>query len=312
MRSKLSIVIVNWNTISFLRKCLLSIEKHTTGIDYEVIVVDNASTDGSPMMVRNEFPQVRLHAMKENLGFAKGNNTGVAASSGDYLLILNPDTEIGENALHRLVEFLDRTPAAVGVACRIIGPDGRRQPSSFKLPTVFTKWLFFSFAIISPWPIRPNAIAAGDAGPHKAEWISGAAMMLRARAFKEAGGFDENIFMFGEDIELCLRLTRMTGKSFYYCPDATIYHYGGASYNKSDIFTTRCSFRSACYYFNKHVSRRAANTFKHMTRFSWILLFCCLGLANLLSLGGIAPLKDKTAMYRQLLNTRADCLSGTS
>ncbi len=312
MVPKLSVVIVNWNMVVLLRKCLASIQKYTTGLTYEVIVVDNGSTDGSPEMVRSEFPDVRLFGMDENLGFTKGNNIGIRASKGEYVLILNSDTEITENAFLRIIEFLDENPHAIGAVCRLVDLNGRQQPSFFRFESVFSKWFFFSVAMLSPLPLRLYEFDGDPERVQKTDWIIGAAMMIRGEPLREIGGFDEKIFIFSEDSDLCMRLSRATGKAFYYFPGATIIHVGGVSYAGGSIFYMRCSFRSTCYYFYKHQGMRSALKFKNATRFAWSLTLFALVLMNLLALGKSPRLRKGARIYLDMLGTRADCLSGMS
>jgi GT2 family glycosyltransferase len=307
----LSVVIVSYNTASYLRKCLESIFKHTSTITYEVIVVDNASKDGSVEMIRKDFPEIRLFAMPENLGFTKGNNVGIKAAAGKYVLILNPDTEINDNAFVKIVEFLEKNPQAVGATCKLVGVDGKWQMSAFRYPTLFTKWLFYSVAMLLPLPPIEAMSNVDVLKPFEADWIVGAAMIIRTEALKNVGGFDEKIFMFSEDVDLCIRLKKATGKKIYYTPGATIIHVGRVSHS-GNLFPMQCGFRSTCYYFNKHSGTLKAQVFKTLTRFSWALTLLPLWIANLATLFCIPKLRKRMKIYFDMLMTPADCMSGTT
>lgn len=307
----LSIIIVSYNTAAYLRKCLASIYKYTAGITFEVIVVDNASSDGSPEMVQGEFPNVRLHAMKDNLGFTKGNNLGIRASKGEYILMLNPDTEIVDNAFPKIIEFLKTNPQAVCATCRLIDSAGNLQSSAFRYPTVFSKWLFYSLAMLMPFHVTGKIRHSDPSKKYEADWITGAATMVGSEPLKKIGGFDERIFIFNEDVDLCIRLKKETGAKAYYCPNASIIHIGQVSHS-GNLFPMRCGFRSTCYYFNKHYSFRTAVIFKTLTRFTWTLTLFALGLLNIATLLMSPKLKRKMRTYFDMINTPADCLSGTT
>ena len=299
-----------------LKNCIKSIQEYTTGLDYEIIVVDNGSSDGSQPMLRREFPEVKLIETGENLGFAKGNNIGIRAAKGDFILILNSDTYILENAFPPWVEFLQNKQDAAGAICRTEGTDGERQISYVRFPTIFSEWLFFSTVMLSPWQLMiPRSKYMLDADPEKVrvvDRIYGFAMMLRKEIIDQTEGFDEKFFLFYEDTELCHRINKLTGKVFYYFPGARIVHIHGGSYLGAKTEQTRHVFRSACYFFHKSAGMRKAVLFKTATRFSWFFGFLALGVLNMLTLGTKERIKKKLKTYRQLLTLRVDCLSGRS
>lgn len=305
----LSIVIVNYNTSEYLRKCLESIYKYTYGINYEVIVIDNASKDGSAEMVQKSFPQVILYGLKDNLGFTRGNNIGIESSKGEYVLILNPDTEIRDNVFPKLIEFLKQTPSAVGVICKLQGYDGKVQRVAGRFPTIFSSWLSYSTMMILPKAIRLNTIDVDSNLTRPVDWIVGAAMMIRGLPLRKIGGFDERIFMFAEDVDLCLRLHKATGLTFYYYPNETIIHAGGASYSGKNLAVTKHGFRSSCYYLNKHQGIWAESIFKNAVRFSWTITLMILFTLNILTLGKIRQLREKTRFYINILSLKARYLS---
>lgn len=206
-----SVVVVSYNTRELLRACLRSIaERGARRVAYEVIVVDNASRDGSAEMVAREFPQVRLIRNRDNVGFAAASNQGARASCGRYVLLLNSDTEVLDGALDRLVAFADAHPEAGVVGCAHLTPDGRVANS-------FARGYYF------PQPSRSDRVERLVRG-----WVSGACMMLRRSACEAVGWLHEAFFFGCEDVEICWRMNK-SGWQVYHVPQARIIHHGGAS-----------------------------------------------------------------------------------
>lgn len=206
-----SIVIVSYNARDYLRECLRSIEGTTpTSLQYEVIVVDNASTDGAPDMVASEFPWVRLIRNASNVGFSRANNQGAAASTGRYVLLLNPDTVVLDGAITAMVEFADQHPDAAVVGCTHLDSDGNLAHS-------------IGYGYISPRPARVTRVQRLDRG-----WVSGACMLLRRAACEQVGWLDESFFFGAEDVEICWRM-RKAGWHIYATPAARIIHHGAKS-----------------------------------------------------------------------------------
>jgi GT2 family glycosyltransferase len=229
---QLSIIIVNWNSTDYLRRCLASIYKHTRAIAFEVIVVDNASPAQDVDVIRDEFPAVVLVKSRDNLGFAGANNLGVRHSSGDLLLFLNPDTELEEAAIEKLVAQLLQIPKAGILGCRLLNRDHTVQTSSIRrFPTIWLDLLAVD-ALRNRWPqsplfgIAPLFRNCGEAVAVDA--ISGACMLVRRSVFESVGGFAEDYFMYAEDIDLCLKVYR-AGHQNYYLGCASIVHFGGGS-----------------------------------------------------------------------------------
>ena len=248
----LSVVVVCWNVADLLRDCLNSVAAGVRGLAHEIIVVDNASIDGSASMVRFEFPEVRLIANVDNLGFARANNQGIRASQGSHVVLLNSDTVVSPAALAMLVAFMDAHPEAGVVGPRLLRPDGTAQPYAFGGdPTLgyllrrgFYRLLRRSY--LHDW--NTNAIQEVD-------WVSGACLMVRREAIDQAGLLDENIFMYFEDNEWCLRI-RHAGWKVYYDPQAAIVHLGGKSVAKNPA-ARRAYSESLRYFYRKHYSRAA-------------------------------------------------------
>jgi len=252
-----SVVIVNWNVRELLRRCLLSLDKggETRAPTFEVMVVDCASSDGSADMVQREFPWVRLIASQENLGYARGNNRGMAAASGRYLLVLNPDTELVGDALGVMVRYLDEQPevGALGPALRY--PDGTLQSSRRRFPTPATA--FWESTLLHQW-FPNNRIARryhmadrpADM-PQPVDWLVGAALMMRREVWQQVGPLDEGFFMYFEELDWCRRC-RAAGWEIHYLPAAEVMHYEGKS--SEQIVTARIVRfqRSKIRYFAKY------------------------------------------------------------
>jgi GT2 family glycosyltransferase len=256
MNPKLSIIIVSWNVKIFLEKCLNSIFRNQHNLDLEVIVVDNASTDGTVEMIKQQFPQVNIIANSENLGFAAANNAGILKSQGNYILILNPDTEIINDAIQKSLEFMEKN-AQIGIAgCKHLNPDWTLQRSIRRFPKFWP--IFFIFTKMTKvFPDIPPVYyyLAKDLDykiSQPVDQVAGSFMMIRKQAIDEIGLFDENFFIWFEEVDLCRR-AKEAGWPVWYYSEAQIVHHGGQSFKqeltwkKQNLF-----FQSAWYYFQKH------------------------------------------------------------
>ena len=227
-----SVIIVNWNTRDILRECLLSIYEQTKTVDFEVIVVDNGSTDGSAEMVKEEFRDVILIENYCNKGFAAANNQGITVAKGQFVLLLNSDTVILDNAVAKMVAFVDAHPEAAAVGCRVLNPDRTLQPTCFMFPSILNLFLsslylyklfprsrFFGRERISWW--KRDDIREVDV-------VTGCFMLVRREAIEQVGMMDERFFVYGEETDLCYRF-KQAGWKIIFTPDAEIVHLGGAS-----------------------------------------------------------------------------------
>ncbi len=258
---KLSIVTLCWNDLKVISNCLRSIFAGTRFVDFEVIMSDNGSTDGSPEFIRQHYPTVRVIENRANLGFAKGNNVGIAASRGEYVLILNPDTIIHDGTLDRLVQFAGRHPEAGAFGCRVLNPDGSYQESARPFPSIWGYWLAALYlrplAYISDAFI-PDVYAAWKGDTERVvDWQSGCCVMFRGNLLKELGGFDEQFFYQYEEVDLCRRV-RNAGYPLLFTPSATITHLGGQSVSRFPIRFALERYRSRYRYFYKHFGARGA------------------------------------------------------
>jgi hypothetical protein len=230
-----SIIIVSWNTREILRDCLKSVYEQTQGISFEVILVDNASSDGTVSMVRTEFPQVLLTANKDNRGFAAGNNQGFEQARGRYILMLNPDTVVLDQAITKTIRYTDAHPEAGVVGCRVLWPDMRRQNSCFRFHSVgqiaLSSLAFFREHPFFQWPIlHPDRYLNRDFSLEQdVDVVAGCFFLFPRQVLLEVGKLDEDFFIYGEEAEFCHRVHR-AGWRVRYFPGAQIIHlYGGSS-----------------------------------------------------------------------------------
>ncbi|MDD4516627.1 glycosyltransferase family 2 protein [Massilibacteroides sp.] len=262
---KVSIVIVNYNVCFFLEQCLTSVQAATNGIDAEIFVVDNNSTDGSIDYLRPKFPDVSFIENADNPGFAKANNQALKQCQGEYILILNPDTVIGEESIRTLCFFMDEHEKAGAAGVKMLDGCGNFLPESKR--SFPTPWISFCklFGLSKLFP-RSKQFAAYNLPylnpdkQHKIAVLAGAFMFVRHEALDKAGLFDEAFFMYGEDIDLSYRLS-LSGYTNYYIPER-ILHYKGESTRHNDRKYIR-AFYDAMLIFHK----------KYYKRSGWIMHF---------------------------------------
>jgi GT2 family glycosyltransferase len=228
-----SICIVTWRTKGPLEACLGSIFQTIQGVRFEVLVVDNASRDGTVEMIKATFPLVRLLENRENLGFPKAANRAIEDAGGRHILLLNPDTLLRPEAVERLVHFMDGSSAIGAASCTILNPDGTLQPECRRsFPTLTTEF----FELTGLYRVFPNNRFIGQwrmaswrpRSPCEIQLASGACMMIRREAMEAVGPLSEDAFMFLEDLDYCYRL-RQKGWKIYFYPDAEIIHQGQQS-----------------------------------------------------------------------------------
>ena len=252
---KLSVVIVNYNVRYYLEQCLLSVEKALTGVCGEVFVVDNHSTDGSIPYLKSKFPWVRYIENQENLGFSRANNQALREARGEYVLLLNPDTFIGERTLRECIDFMDKNPQAGMCGVGMLKVDGSFAPESRRgiptpfvafckmtgLGTLFPKSRLFGryyMQYLNKYSINPIEI------------VSGAFMFIRKDALDKVGLLDETFFMYGEDIDLSYRVLQ-AGYKNYYLP-TQILHYKGESTKKNSLRYVNAFHKAMIIFFRKH------------------------------------------------------------
>lgn len=225
-----SIIIVNWNSVRFLEACLASVRRYTTGIEYEIVVIDSGSFDGCGEMLREKFPDVVFLQSGTNVGFAAANNLAYRQSRGRHVLFLNPDTELTSPAVNMMLRQLERCPQAGAVGCKLYNGDGSIQTSCIQsFPTILnqtlsSEFLRRRFPASSLWGM--SSLFRCEAEPAQVEAISGACLMARRSALEQVGCFSEDYFMYADDLDLCHKL-QQAGYRNYYLPQATVRHFGG-------------------------------------------------------------------------------------
>lgn len=266
---QLSVIILNYNVRYFLEQCVLSVQNALEGIDAEIIVVDNASSDDSCQMIKEKFSNVTLIENKDNLGFPKGNNIGVAKAKGEYICILNPDTVVAEDTFSKILDFVNRLRQAQSdkrqsqvelvetdfgiIGCKLIDGSGKFLPECKR--GVPTPWVAFT-KIFGLYKLFPNsswfnqyyAMHLNENQSGEVDILVGAFMVMKRDLYLEVGGFDEDCFMYSDDIDLSY-LVKKAGYSNYYFADTTVIHYKGESTVRDGLYMKR--FREAMQFFYK-------------------------------------------------------------
>ena len=257
----LSIIIVNWNTRDFLAQCLDSIYQSKNEAVIELIVVDNASSDGSPDLVHERFPQVRLIQNQTNVGFARANNQGILQSLGRYILLLNSDTLVRPGALQCLLEFMDNNYEAGAASARLLNADGSLQYSCSPAPTLTSEFL----RMFHLPGIRPDGYYSMDQWnlyqPRSVDILLGACMLIRREALDQVGLLDEQYFMYSEEVDLCSRL-QSAGWKLYWIPTAEVVHFGGQSTRQVSADMFMRLYESKVRYIRKNYGRIHALAYK--------------------------------------------------
>jgi GT2 family glycosyltransferase len=254
----LSIIIVNYNVKEFLQNLLHSIEKASSDISKEIIVIDNASDDGSVEVIKEKFPTVKLIVNKTNVGFGRANNQGLTIAKGKYILFINPDCIVSEDTLDNLISFFETQPECGLAGCKILNADGTLQLAcrrSFPGPwTSFTKVtglsnLFPASRIFA----RYNLTYLDENKTYEVDAVSGSFMMIRKEVYEKVGGFDEQFFMYGEDLDLCYRVQK-SGFKVFYVHTTQVIHYKGESTKRSNLDETKLFYHAMHLFVKKHLS----------------------------------------------------------
>jgi len=302
----LTIIIVSWNVRELLKRALISIfASWGSAPGLEVIVVDNASTDGSVAMLNAGFPQVRVIANTENLGFTKGNNQGLVIARGAFLLLLNPDTEIQESALFTLIAYAKQNLAVGMIGPQLLNPDQTIQPSRRRFPTLPVLFLestwvqkFTPRSLLKRYYMEDHP----DTEVQAVDWITGAAMLTRREVVSQVGGLDEGFFMYSEELDWCKRI-KDAGWEIHYLPTARIIHHEGKS-SEQVVPARHIYFQSSkVRYAGKYHGRSAAEALRLwlLGQYIWQL---SLEIIKWL-LGNQRPLRaQRIAAYRSVLRSR--------
>ena len=251
----LSIVIVNWNTRDYLAQCLESIRANPPSGKCEIFVVDNASEDGSAQMIREKFPEVKLIANGENIGYAEGNNQAIRQSRGKYILLLNPDTEIKSGALTALIKFAEARPNVAAVGCRLVGSDGKVQRSCRGFPEPLP--VLFEYLRLSRLFPKSKLFGAyrmtyfDYASDAEVDQPMGSCLLISRRALDDIGMFDQDFPIFFNEVDWCYRAGQK-GWKVYFTADAEVVHHGAASTRLVKAEMVKESHRALRKFYEKH------------------------------------------------------------
>jgi GT2 family glycosyltransferase len=295
----ISFIIVNWNTKDFLRDCLDSISNTVEKLAFEIIVVDNASSDGSVAMLTEEYPRIKIIANKENRGFGAANNQGLAIMRGKYALLINTDAVLTRDAVGRLWSFAESHPEAAIVCGQLLNADGSRQNSVAAFPTLLTLLVNTSVLeyLLPKWfPSKRYE----HKKPLQVDSAIGACMMIRKKALDEAGRFDERYFFFFEETDLAYAFARAAWK-VYQIPDAFIYHLQGQSIghnikSRIEFYRSRYQFLQKWYSRPYYYLARGVILFRLLV--DWLINFAAVAF----SLGLIKNVKQRLTIYGQLIS----------
>jgi GT2 family glycosyltransferase len=255
----LTIVIVAWNTRELLRRCLQSLENVSVELRSQVIVVDNASSDGTVEMVRDGFPWVELIASDRNLGFGAANNLAFSRAKGEHVLLLNPDTEVRAGAIETVVEYLRSHPDVGAVGTTLLNPDGTLQPSCHSFYSFFDslKHNRLMERVTDRWKV---SAAQRGAHPSDVDWMIGACLLVRGETLRAMNGFDPAFFLYAEEIDLEYRI-RKAGLRVVFVPSPGVVHYGGQSARQAPVAAAFHDYRGRWLFIRKHYSTAAATAY---------------------------------------------------
>lgn len=258
-KSSLAIIIISFNVCKLLKECLESIYRETTRTRFEIWVIDNLSRDDSVRMLKESFPEVHLIENQENLGFTRANNQAIAKCQSDLVLLLNPDTLIQDGALDKMVQFMDEHPDVGVSGCRVLNPDGSLQLACRRsIPS--PKVAFYRLSGLSR--LFPNSKVMAKYNltyldpdkPHEVDAVSGAFLLIRKQVVDRIGMLDETFWIFGEDIDWCIRAKKAGWKVMYY-PDARILHYKGIGCGTNSRKTSYEFYRAMYLFHRKHFAK---------------------------------------------------------
>lgn len=239
MPIKLSIIILNYNVTALLRACIASVQRNVVGVSYEIIVIDNHSPDDSWKVLKTEFSEVTFIEEPKNKGFAFANNKAVKQAQGEYILLLNPDTELLDNQMQSIISFADEQKCFGCLGVRMVDAAGNFLPESKRaVPDMFNSFekLFTNFRTNSSKSYYRNDIDEKAIQP--VEVITGAFFLCKRKVYEEIGGLDEAYFMYGEDIDICYTLQQKGLQNWYY-GQMTILHHKGESTTKDAVYLQR-------------------------------------------------------------------------
>lgn len=257
---RISIVIVTWNCKSYAQECLTSLQGQTGDFSTQIVVVDNASSDGTCEIIENQFPDVQLIRSNTNLGFAKGNNAGILDTDGDYVCLINPDVNVAPDCLGKMLEYMEREPSIGLLGPKMIGPDGNVGRSTMRFPTI---WNSLCRALGLDVIFRESRLFGGflmrdfhHDQIKDVDVLNGWFWMTRRSALNEVGVLDDQLFMYGDDLDWCRRFHNFGWRVVFF-PDAEAVHYGGGTTKKAPIPFYLALQRANLQYWEKHNGRLA-------------------------------------------------------
>ena len=269
-----SIIIVNWNTKKLLKDCLTSIYEQRRDMDFEVIVVDNCSSDGSAEMVRTEFPKVTLIENRENRGFAAANNQAIAIANGRYILLLNSDTIVLDKAIEKTVSFADANPEAAAFGCRVLNPDRTVQTTCFMFPSILNMLLsstyLYKFFPGNKFFGREQMTWWDRNDVREVDVVTGCFILVRSEAIEQVGILDERFFMYGEETDWCYRFKK-NGWKIMFTPAGQIIHFGGQSASKTPVAMIIQLRLSILKFIKKHYGRPSSFFARLLTALFFII-----------------------------------------
>jgi GT2 family glycosyltransferase len=297
---KLSVIIVNYNVHYFLEQCLRSVLAAAENIEVEIIVVDNNSSDGSQEMIEQKFPEVRVISNKDNVGFSKANNQGVTEAKGEYILILNPDTVLAEDTIELVLNFAETKDKLGVIGVQFIDGTGKLLPECKRnIPTlkIASEKLFGKSANYYANQIDENEIA-------KVDILTGAFMLIKRSVFNKVSGFDEDYFMFGEDIDLSYKILN-AGYQNYYFGESTILHYKGESTVK-DISYLKNFYGAMQLFYKSHFIENKILNFAIKMAFRFLVVFRSFKnkttIPDKIKVQNIIFISDNNDMFQRIVN----------
>ena len=266
-----SVIVVNWNTRDLLAQCLQSVYDTVQGLEFEVFVVDNASTDGSVAMVWERFPQVQLIENGENVGFARANNQAIRESRGRYVLLLNSDALVLLGTLRTLVAFADAHPQAGIVGAQLINPDGSFQASYGDFPTFVSQFVaIVGLSRLVYGRYYPSHPPQQSVRTCEADWVGGACLLARREAIEAVGFLEEDYFLYTEELDWCYQM-KQSGWKVYYLPQAVAIHWGGGSAHVLADQKWLHLQQNSILFFRKHHGARVARFLAFVLSLAWTM-----------------------------------------
>ncbi|NLE76178.1 MAG: glycosyltransferase family 2 protein [Chloroflexi bacterium] len=294
----ISVLVVNWNTADLLPQCLSSVVHQAHEVDLELVVVDNASTDGSADLVQRQFPQAHLVANRHNRGFAAANNQAMAQAHGRIFFLLNSDAYLRPGALRALRDFMDEHPEAAVVGAKVLNPDGSLQPSCFRFPTAWDVFceMFFLTALFPQSPVfNRRGLGGFDRRTTRpVDWVLGAAMAVRAEWAAGSGGLDEGYFIYVEEMDWCRRIGQAGGPVVFF-PGAEVVHHGGVSRGRARAVILPRAFASRFRYYQRFHGPGYARLVRGLTLAGMIPRWAVSALAA--AWGGAPPQREAQQAY---------------